>query len=63
MRAKMPALLERAASKRARGTGRVSLIELVFRIWYRWDLLAEFDRLWPRIVASLKAGDLVIEIR
>ena len=26
-------------------------------------LLAEFDRLRPRIVASLKAGDLVIEIR
>jgi predicted nuclease of predicted toxin-antitoxin system len=26
-------------------------------------LLAEFDRLWPRILESLKAGDQVIEIR
>jgi predicted nuclease of predicted toxin-antitoxin system len=26
-------------------------------------LLAEFDRLWPRILASLKTGDRVIEIR
>lgn len=26
-------------------------------------LLAEFDRLWPRILESLKAGDRVIEIR
>ena len=38
-------------------------------IWVRFGncrtakLLAEFDRLWPRIVASLKAGDRVIEIR
>ena len=26
-------------------------------------LLAEFERLWPRIVASLEAGDRVVEIR
>jgi len=27
------------------------------------NLLAEFERLWPRIQASLEAGDRVIEIR
>lgn len=26
-------------------------------------LLAEFDRLWPRILACLETGDRVIEIR
>jgi predicted nuclease of predicted toxin-antitoxin system len=27
------------------------------------NLLAEFERFWPRIQASLEAGDRVIEIR
>ena len=27
------------------------------------NLLAEFERLWPRIQASIEAGDRVIEIR
>jgi len=38
-------------------------------IWVRMgnsrtaNLLAEFERLWPRIKASVEAGDRVIEIR
>jgi predicted nuclease of predicted toxin-antitoxin system len=38
-------------------------------IWVRFgncrtpNLLAEFERLWPRIQASLEGGDRVIEIR